>query len=341
MERRTVEEERFRRIFRAVHAGHAGCLEDEWLTEPCRLEDGRPAERPIVWSRRNGAWRRVETLWVGAAPGNAGGKGDGDLGAHGTRIPFGGDVSGANVDALFGSIGLNRNETFIVAALNQLPARGGGEPTAAELNAPVGTYPTSLHVLRDTVLAAGPRLVVAFGTVAVRALVAALRLGAGHAVGTDSARHAASTGARRTSAGETAGGATAATVRLPGMTRLERAGLVRGAAIPWPEAEAPDEPFLRAWSQAWGDAPLPHLLWLTHPSAQNMSPFAGTETSFHARMVETRDALRRAVQDVLGWEVPEERPAPPETGIYALPEWRERIGPRHARLDELWRAKGV
>lgn len=121
------------------------------------------------------------------------------------------------------------------------------------------------------------------------------------------------------------------------MTRLERAGLVRGAAIPWPEAEAPDEPFLRAWSQAWGDAPLPHLLWLTHPSAQNMSPFAGTETSFHARMVETRDALRRAVQDVLGWEVPEERPAPPETGIYALPEWRERIGPRHAARRTLAR----
>lgn len=322
MEDRTREEERFRRIFRGVHADHLGCLDDEWLNEPCRLADGRPAERPVVWSRRNGAWRRVETLWVGAAPGNAGGKGDGDLGAHGTRIPFGGDISGANVDALFGSIGLNRNDTFIVAALNQLPARGGGEPTTAEISAPVGTYPTSLHVLRDTVLAAGPRLVVAFGTIAIRAVLAALRL--------EDEREA---GPARTRPG--------ATVRLPGPARLERAGLGRGVAVAWPEAEAPDEAFSRAWREAWGDSPLPHLLWLTHPSAQNMSPFARVGTSFHARMIETRDALRRAVQDVLGWEVPKERAAPPETGIYALPEWRERIGPRHARLDELWRAKGV
>lgn len=322
MEQKTLEEERFRRIFRGVHAGHVGCLDDEWLNEPCRAADGRPAERPVVWSRRNGAWRRVETLWVGAAPGNAGGKGDGDLGAHGTRIPFGGDISGANVDALFGSIGLNRNDTFIVAALNQLPARGGGEPTTAEIGAPVGAYPTSLHVLRDTVLAAGPRLVVAFGTIAIRAVLAALRL-----------EHPREVGAAGTRPG--------ATVRLPGPARLERAGLVRGVAVPWPEAEAPDEAFVRAWREAWSDSPLPHLLWLTHPSAQNMSPFAGVGTSFHARMIETRDALRRAVQDVLGWEVPQERAAPPETGIYALPEWRERIGPRHARFDELWRAKGV
>lgn len=319
MERKRVEEERFRRIFRGVHAEHAGCLADEWLTDVCRLADGRPAERPIVWSRRNGAWRRVETLWVGAAPGNAGGKGDGDLGAHGTRIPFGGDVSGANVDALFGSIGLNRNDTFIVAALNQLPARGGGEPTAAELNAPVGAYPTSLHVLRETVLAAGPRLVVAFGTVALRATLASHRLAGG--------------GTSRQAPG--------APIRLPGPARLERAGLVRGVARAWPEAEPADDAFLEEWHAAWGDAPLPHLLWLTHPSAQNMSPYAGVGTSFHTRMIEARDALRRAVREVLAWEIPEERGAPPETGIYALPEWRERIGPRHARLDELWRAKGV
>src|SRR5690606_10640550 len=126
----------------------------------------------------NGAWRRVEILWVGAAPGNAGGKGDGALGAHGTRIPLGRDIAGANPDVLLGSIRLNRNETFIVAALTRLPARGGGEPTIAELHAPVGRYPTSLHLLRDTVVAAGPRLVVALGTVALRSTLAALRLDA-------------------------------------------------------------------------------------------------------------------------------------------------------------------
>ncbi|HEX7117911.1 MAG TPA: uracil-DNA glycosylase family protein [Longimicrobiales bacterium] len=315
----TIEEERFRRIFRRVHAGHAGCAEDEWLGEPCRLADGTVAERPIVWSRRNGAWRRVETLWVGAAPGNAGGKGDGDLGAHGTRIPFGGDVSGANVDALFGSIGLDRNDTFIVGALNQLPARGGGEPTSAELSAPVGDFPTSLHLLRETVVAAGPRLVVALGTVALRAMLAALRL--------------AEPGGRS--------GRRGGRIALPGPARLERAGLTRGVAVPWPAAEPADEAFFAAWREAWRDAPLPHVLWLTHPSAQNMSPFAGVETAFHARMVEARDALRRAVREVLGWAPPAQRAAPPTDGIYALPEWRERIGPRHARLDELWRAKGV
>lgn len=311
-----IQEERFRRIFRRVHAGHPNCLGDEWLSEACRLEDGTSAERPVVWSRRNGAWRRVEILWVGAAPGNAGGKGDGDLGAHGTRIPFGGDISGANVDVLLGSIGSNRNETFIAAAMNMLPAKGGGEPSVAELNEAVGAYPTSLHLLRDTVVAAGPRMIVALGTVALRSTLAALRL--------EEARRGR--GGRYT---------------LPGPSRLEKAGLVRGLAAEWPATEPADEAFLAAWSDAWGAAPLPHVLWLTHPSAQNMSPFAGAETSFHTRMLEARDALRRAASDVLGRELPKLRTRPPETGIYALPEWRERIHPRHARLDELWRAKGV
>lgn len=303
-------EARFRAIFETAHAEHPGCLSDEWLMEPCRLGTGEMADRPIVWSRRNGPWRRTPILWVGAAPGNAGGKGSGDLGAHGTRIPFGGDVSGANVDALFGSIGINRNETFITAALNQLPAKGGGEPTLSELTTPVGRYATSLHLLRDTIVATGPQLVVAFGTVALRSIVAAVRL-----------------------EGEP--------YRLPTLRKLEKAGLVRGTAIPWPEAEAPGETFLSAWQEAWADAPVPHILWLTHPSAQNMSPFAGTHTSFFSRMIEARDALRRATCEVLGWTPPTVRPPNPDDGIYALPEWRERIAPRHERLDGLWREKGV
>lgn len=295
-----------------MHSDHPGCLADEWLSEPCRLADGTPAPRPVAWSRRNGAWRRVDILWVGAAPGNAGGKGVGDMGAHGTRIPFGGDVAGANLDALFGSIGLDRNRTFITAALNQLPARGGGEPTPAEIAAPVGAYPSSLHALRDTLLAAGPRLVVALGNVGLRALVSAARLEPDEEL-----------------------------ARLLPQARIERAGLRRGEAAGWPATEATSAQFLAAWREAWGDAPLPSLLWLTHPSAQNMSPFARVDTQFHGRMLEARDALRSAVRAVLGEEPPAERPAPPPDGIYALPEWRERVAPRHARLDRLWREKGV
>jgi len=301
---------RFRTIFERVHAGHLRCLEDEWLSEPCRLADGTASPRPIVWSRRNGPWRQHAVLWVGAAPGNAGGKGAGDLGAHGTRIPFGGDIGGANFDVLLSTIGLDRNRTFVVAALNQLPARGGGEPTFAELVAPVGDYPTSLHLLRDTLLAVGPRLVVALGNVALRATIAAARLEAGP-------------------------------LRLPSLSRLAKAGLTRGRAVAWPDAEAPDAAFLSQWAGVRPRRPLPALLWLTHPSAQNMSPYAAVETAFHRRMLEAQEALRRAARECLGIDVPAERPGFPTDGIYALPEWRERVGPRHALLDRLWREKGV
>jgi hypothetical protein len=36
-----------------------------------------------------------------------------------------------------------------------------------------------------------------------------------------------------------------------------------------------------------------------------------------------------------------QRPPYPTTGIYALKEWQELIGPRHELLDALWRQKGV
>ena len=163
-----MSEIQFREIFRKVHARHPRCLNDEWLSEPCRLANGKLSQRPIIWSRRNGPWRHSDILWVGAAPGNAGGKGSGQMGAHGTRIPFGGDVAGANLEVLFGSIGITRNDTFITAALNQLPAAGGGEPTFAELSEPVGDYASSLHLLRDNIAAVQPKLIVALGNVALR-----------------------------------------------------------------------------------------------------------------------------------------------------------------------------
>ncbi len=301
-----MSEIRFSEIFRKVHADHPACLQDEWLSQPCRRSNGALVDRPVVWSRRNGPWRHVDLLWVGAAPGNAGGKGAGPLGAHGTRIPFGGDVAGANLEVLFGSIGITRNGTFITAALNQLPAAGGGEPTFAELSARVGAYPSSLHLLRDTMLAAQPRMIVALGNVALQALLAAARL-------------------------QQPGS------KLPAPGKLAKAGLRRGRASAWPRLLLPDAEF----KAAWGTPALPWLLWLTHPSAQNMSPYARKETLFHTRMLAARTALRRAVRQKLGWQPPAKRAQVPDTGIYALREWRELVEPRHELLDQLWRKKGV
>jgi uracil-DNA glycosylase len=322
---RATEESRFRAIFRQVHARHPACLADEWLMMPCAAADGRPAARPIVWSRRNGAWRRSPVLWVGAAPGNAGGLGRGSRGAHGTRIPFGGDVAGGNLDVLLASIGLDRDRTFLTAALNQLPARGGGEPTSAELAAQVGSLPSSVHLLRETLLAVGPRLVVALGNVALRTTIGAAMLDAG----------------RRPRPRGWSG--------LPSLPRLAAAGITRGVAVEWPAAEPADDAFLAAWRAAWGSAPLPALLLCFHPSAQNMSPFAGEGTLFHQRMVETRAALRAAATAVFGQPevILDTHPADTRQGgvesgsIYALPEWRESIEPYHRRLHALWRERGV
>ena len=298
-------------IFRRAHAGHRSCLRDEWLGRAC------PAPHwPLVWSRRNGPWRRVDVLFVGAAPGNAGGKGGGDMGAHATRIPFGGDIAGANLDVLLAAAGLTRDDVFIVAALNRLPDAGGGEPTLREMSEPVGDYPSSVHLLRDTMLASHPRVLVALGNVGLRSTFAAARL---------------ESEAARTK------------LPLPSLDALKKAGLERGRATPWPDAFPPDPAFL----EEWGDDALPHVLWLTHPSAQNMSPYARTDTLFHTRMTEARDSLRAAMHDVLGREAPASRASVPLEGggradsIYELPEWRDAIGQRHRALDDLWRAKGV
>jgi uracil-DNA glycosylase len=319
------DEQRFRDIFRAVHAGHRACAGDEWLSRPCELPDGSPASRPIVWSRRNGPWRPVDLLWIGAAPGNAGGLGSGDMGAHGTRIPFGGDVAGGNLDLLLSAAGLTRNDSWIVASLNQLPEKGGGEPSVAEIFAPAGRYPHSVALLRDTIVATGPRLLVALGNVALRVTAAALTRDYRAAVG-----HPPPAGPDR------------AAPRLPGPALLARAGIRRGEAAPWPEGTLPPSPgFREAWEDAWGQRPLPHLLQVMHPSAQNMSPFAGADTVFHTRMIRTRDAVCTAVAGVLDRELPHHRPRPPGDGIYALPEWQRLVGPAHRRFDELWRAHGV
>jgi hypothetical protein len=162
-----------------------------------------------------------------------------------------------------------------------------------------------LHLLRDTLLATRPKLIVALGNIGLRALMAAARLSLDG-------------------------------VKLPSQAKLERAGLARGRAVAWPAMIPPDDDFSHAIGRK-----LPTLLWLTHPSAQNMSPYARKETLFHQRMLEARHALRRAVRAELGWTPPKERAPYPATGVYALKEWRELIGPRHEMLSELWREKGV
>jgi uracil-DNA glycosylase len=304
-------EQRFRDIFLRAHADHPVCLSDEWLSAPCRLADGTPAG-PLVWSRRNGPWQRVETLFVGAAPGNAGARGTGDQGAHGTRIPFGGDIAGANLDALLGSVGIDRNHTFLIAALNQLPGAGGGEPTRAEMLAPVGAYANSLALLLDTVVATGADLVITLGHVGLRALAAAIT------------------------------SPDIAAPVFPTVARLERSGWRRGIMTAWPVDELPlSDVFAAAWEDAWSAAPSLHVLPLMHPSGQNMSPYAGSHTLFHTRMLDARAALRTAVAQRFKRRLPARRGRPGGDGIYALPEWTERIAPRHEDLDARWREKGV
>jgi hypothetical protein len=138
-----------------------------------------------------------------------------------------------------------------------------------------------------------------------------------------------------------AGAITGEDADLPALARLERAGIVRGSAVEAASLGEIATSFRRAWSRAWDSVPPPHVIWLTHPSAQNMSPFARPETLFHQRMREARRQLRRAARDHLGISLPVRRPPVPDRGIYALPEWKNEIAPRFARMDQLWRAHGI
>jgi hypothetical protein len=59
-------------------------------------------------------------------------------------------------------------------------------------------------------------------------------------------------------------------------------------------------------------------------------------------MIETRDAVRAAAAKVFGQRsIPRRRAELPESGIYALPEWKARIAPRLSDMDRRWREKGV
>ena len=165
-----------------------------------------------------------------------------------------------------------------------------------------------MHIVRDTILAVCPKLIVALGNIALRVVFASARLDQSS--------------------------------KLPTLDRLNSIGLNRNHSLWWPEQMLPDESFIDEWNESC-PGKLPAILWLTHPSAQNMSPYARTDTLFHSRMTDARAALRSAVRDVLDYTVPETRPQIPRNGIYALPEWRELIAPRFEVLDNLWRGKGI
>lgn len=101
---------------------------------------------------------RPRVMLVGTAPGRHG--------AERTGVPFGGDRSGAALDALLQRAGLTRAEVFITNAVlcNPQDAHGrNDEPSAAELRA-CGEH------LRATVEVVDPPLVVALGATAYGAL---------------------------------------------------------------------------------------------------------------------------------------------------------------------------
>ena len=131
------------------------------------------------------------------------------------------------------------------------------------------------------------------------------------------------------------------TAGLPSLEQLQSLGLARNVAVPWPADWLPGEGFCATWLETGSEEALPHILWLTHPSAQNMSPYARRETAFHIRMLDALAALQGAARSVLGYNISHHHNVPPATGIYALPEWRELIAPRHNELARLWHEKGV
>ncbi len=103
----------------------------------------------------------------------------------------------------------------------------------------------------------------------------------------------------------------------------------------------PDRELEHAWRRAWREPPAPRALWLVHPSAQNMSPYAGTHTAFHARMREAHDVLRMAVQKTSRLDTAGAARGATRDGNLALPERKELVQPRNELLDALWREKGI
>ncbi len=117
----------------------------------------RMCERKAVLSHLNGAID-ARVLFIAEAPGRNG--------ADRTRIPFHGDASGKNFEALLASIKLTRAEIFITNSVLCSPRKLSGandKPTRAEIR-------NCSDYLRRQIELINPRVVATLGAVALEAL---------------------------------------------------------------------------------------------------------------------------------------------------------------------------
>ena len=117
----------------------------------------RMRDRVAVLGPGNGSLR-PRVLFLAEAPGRNG--------ADRTRIPFSGDKSGENFEALLASIGLTRDEIFITNSVLCSPRKASGandKPTLGELR-------NCSDFLRRQVELLDPPIVVTLGAVALAAI---------------------------------------------------------------------------------------------------------------------------------------------------------------------------
>jgi uracil-DNA glycosylase family 4 len=117
----------------------------------------RMCARQAVLSHLNGALAPC-VMFIAEAPGRQG--------ADRTRIPFSGDASGANFDALLASIQLERREVFITNSVLCSPRKPSGandRPTRAEIR-------NCSDFLRRQIALINPPVIATLGAVALDAL---------------------------------------------------------------------------------------------------------------------------------------------------------------------------
>jgi DNA polymerase len=116
----------------------------------------RLASRTAVLSRLNGD-PHARILMIGEAPGRRG--------ADRTRVPFSGDQSGRNLDAILAAAGLSRGEIFFTSAVLCCPEEDGHNtrPRAAEI---ANCQP----FLKAVIELVAPRIVATLGSVGLEAL---------------------------------------------------------------------------------------------------------------------------------------------------------------------------
>ncbi|MGH9843588.1 MAG: uracil-DNA glycosylase [Blastocatellia bacterium] len=117
----------------------------------------RMRERQAVLSHLNGSLT-PKIMFIAEAPGRKG--------ADRTRIPFHGDTSGQNFEALLAAINLSRDDIFITSSVLCSPRKPSGandKPTRTEIRNCSG-------FLRRTIELINPRVVATLGAVALDAL---------------------------------------------------------------------------------------------------------------------------------------------------------------------------